>query len=79
MNFDGKLEIIFVDRTGNVMCYSAVGVLMWKVAVSGSSAGLRLADVNNDQIVDIVIATDDGYIAKLKIVFVKTYFYVKIT
>ena len=43
------------------MCYSATGTLMWKTAVSASSAGPRFADVNNDDLIDVVIATEDGW------------------
>ena len=58
---DGHLEMIVLDISSNVMCIDTTGKELWDSQISGSSsAGSRLADINQDGVLDIVIATHDG-------------------
>ena len=61
VNLDGKLEIVVMDTSANVMCYDTSGQVVWESGTSGtSSSGARLADVNLDGTLELVIASDDG-------------------
>ena len=63
INGDNKLEIVAMDTSANVMCYDTSGKIVWESGVSGaSSSGARLADINLDGTLELVIATDDGYV-----------------
>ena len=58
---DGRLEMVILDTSSNVMCIDTVGKELWDNQISGSSsAGSRVADINQDGILDVVIATNDG-------------------
>ncbi|XP_033626702.1 protein DEFECTIVE IN EXINE FORMATION 1-like isoform X2 [Asterias rubens] len=60
---DGHLEMIVLDTSSNVMCIDTTGKELWDSQISGSSsAGSRLADINQDGVLDIVIATNDGHV-----------------
>lgn len=62
LNRDGKLEVIVVDGSANVICYSNEEV-MWEASVSGSmTAGAQLEDINHDSKMEVLIPTNDGYI-----------------
>ena len=64
VNGDSKLEIVAMDTSANVMCYDTSGKVVWESGVSGtSSSGARLADVNLDGALELVITTDDGYVS----------------
>ena len=61
INNDGSLEMVFIDTSGNVQCANADGKIIWEAEISGnSSPGSRIADINNDNIPDVIITTDDG-------------------
>ena len=50
-----------MDTSANVMCYDTSGQVVWESDVSGtSSSGARLADVNLDGALELVITTNDG-------------------
>ncbi|XP_013387693.1 protein DEFECTIVE IN EXINE FORMATION 1 [Lingula anatina] len=67
VNLDGKLEMIAVDTSANVVCYSSLGKQLWEVQISGtSSAGSRVADVDGNGRLDVVVATNDGKIYVLE-------------
>ncbi len=59
---DKQLDIVAIDTSAHVTCYSATsGEMIWESEISGSStAGARLADMNTDGIPDLIIAADDG-------------------
>lgn len=62
MNLDGSLELVVTDTSANVLCYDTAGQLVWEGSVSGtSSSGARIADVNLDGDLELVISTNDGY------------------
>ncbi len=61
VNSDGLQEIVVMDTSANVACYDAQAQLLWEASVSGtSSSGARLADVNLDGSLELVISTNDG-------------------
>ncbi|XP_038075414.1 protein DEFECTIVE IN EXINE FORMATION 1-like [Patiria miniata] len=67
LNDDGHLEMVVMDTSSNVMCLDVTGHELWDSQISGSSsAGSRVADINQDGILDIVIATNDGHIWALR-------------
>jgi hypothetical protein len=58
---DDKLDIVSIDTSGDVICYNPDGKTVWEVEISGSStAGCRLYDVNQDNVLDVIIATNVG-------------------
>ncbi|KAK3749508.1 hypothetical protein QZH41_013477, partial [Actinostola sp. cb2023] len=62
-NDDGHLELLTVDGSGNVACIDLTGKRVWESRVSGSpTSGIRVADVNGDNLLDVVFATHDGYL-----------------
>ena len=62
VNNDGSLEVIAVDGSANVMCYNTER-LLWEGIVSGTvTAGAQLYNIDNDDKLEVVIATNDGYI-----------------
>ncbi|XP_022103687.1 protein DEFECTIVE IN EXINE FORMATION 1-like [Acanthaster planci] len=64
---DGHLEMVVMDTSSNVMCLDVTGKELWDSQISGSSsAGSRVADINRDGSLDIVIATNDGHIWVLR-------------
>lgn len=61
-NNDGKLEIVVVDASANVICYDNKKVI-WEATVSGTmTAGAQFQDINQDGRTEVVIATNDGYV-----------------
>ncbi|XP_006822879.1 uncharacterized protein LOC102805817, partial [Saccoglossus kowalevskii] len=67
LNNDGKLEIVVTDSSVNVMCLDSNGDLLWDASLPGvSTAGSRVADINDDQILDVVIATNIGYVVAFR-------------
>lgn len=58
---NGQLDMIVVDTSGNVMCFNNRGKVIWEAEISGSSSpGSRVADINQDGILDVVIPTNNG-------------------
>ena len=58
---DGRLEMIVLDTSGNVMCLDSAGKVLWEADISGSSSpGSRVADINQDGVLDVVIPTNNG-------------------
>lgn len=58
---DGKLNIVTIDTSGNVVCMRTDGTTVWEAEINGnSSAGSRLYDVNSDGYLDVIIATNFG-------------------
>ena len=58
---DGKLELIAVDTSGNVLCFHGDGSTLWTAEASGSSSpGTRVADTNGDGILDVIVPTNEG-------------------
>lgn len=63
---DEKLDIISIDTSGDVACYNTDGKTLWEVQITATStAGSRLYDVNKDNILDVIIATNHGDIYAL--------------
>ncbi|XP_029633556.1 protein DEFECTIVE IN EXINE FORMATION 1-like [Octopus sinensis] len=61
VNSDGMLEIIAIDTGGNIACLDRLGKTLWESEISGnSSPGTRLADINGDDHVEILVTTDVG-------------------
>ncbi|XP_074662605.1 uncharacterized protein LOC141915100 [Tubulanus polymorphus] len=61
LNHDGKIEMIFVDTSGIVVCLGVDSKVIWEQEISGSSSpGVETADLNNDGILDVIITTNDG-------------------
>ncbi|KAJ8308441.1 hypothetical protein KUTeg_013315 [Tegillarca granosa] len=61
LDMDGKLNIVTIDTSGNVVCMTSNGITVWESEINGnSSAGSRLYDVNNDGVLDVIIATNFG-------------------
>ena len=59
---DGAVEMIVIQTTGDVTCLSNHGNKKWSSKISGSSfPGSRLADVDGNGALDVVIPSDDGY------------------
>ncbi|EDV23697.1 uncharacterized protein TRIADDRAFT_57158 [Trichoplax adhaerens] len=57
------LEIIVTDSSANVNCLSSKGEVIWDSMISGTFiAGSRTADVNNDANLDVITASNDGYV-----------------
>ena len=55
------MELIVVDISSNVGCYSGYGDLIWESQISGSSiAGSRVTDINGDGDLEIIITSDNG-------------------
>lgn len=62
MDNDGYMEIIVVDGSANVMCYS-YDKLLWDATVSGTgTVGPQLYDIDNNGQLEVVIASSDGYL-----------------
>ena len=62
INIGEGLRVIAIDRSANVMCYGR-DKLLWEATVSGSvTAGAQLYDIDGDHKMEVVIATNDGYI-----------------
>ncbi|XP_072181524.1 uncharacterized protein [Diadema setosum] len=60
---DGNLEIVALHTTGKVTCLSNHGNKKWSAQISGTSfPGSRLADLDGDTIMDVIIPSDDGYV-----------------
>ncbi|XP_780158.3 protein DEFECTIVE IN EXINE FORMATION 1 isoform X2 [Strongylocentrotus purpuratus] len=58
---DGNLEMIVLQTSGDVSCFSNHGNKMWSSKVSGGSMpGSRLADLDDDGVMDVIIPTRDG-------------------
>lgn len=63
VNNDGQLELIATDNRFNVAAFSSKGKELWEKRISGYSAqGPTLGDINNDGIVDVVVATTNGHL-----------------
>ena len=61
LDSDGILELIAVDTDGNVLCFHGDGSTVWTARASGtSSPGSRVADVNEDGVMDVIVPTNDG-------------------
>ncbi|XP_076442977.1 uncharacterized protein LOC143281614 [Babylonia areolata] len=58
---DGRLELIAIDVSGNVLCFRGDGSTVWTSEISGSSSpGSRIADTNRDGILDVIVPTNEG-------------------
>ena len=61
MDLDGQIELVAMDTSGTVMCYRGDGQLVWEATVSGTGTnGPRLADIDQDGRLDVVLGTNDG-------------------
>lgn len=66
VNGDGKLELIAVDVGANVACFNIAGDEIWENRIAGvSHSNPVLGDVDGDGELDVVIATDAGFIYAL--------------
>ena len=62
VNRDGRAELILQDLGGNVLCYDSDGNRLWETPVSGSKPmDMRVADVDEDGRLEIVVVCEDGY------------------
>ena len=60
---DGQLNILGVNRTGSLVCVNLAREVVWSTSLgSTSTGGLRLADIDADGFVDVVVATSDGWV-----------------
>ncbi len=63
LNNDGQLELVAVDNRFNVACFSSRGKEIWETRITGFSAqGPTLGDIDNDGVVDVVVATTRGHL-----------------
>lgn len=61
LNNDGTIEVVVMDTSSNVLCFEPDGQLLWETQITGSViAGMRIADINLDGQLDVIIATDSG-------------------
>ena len=61
VNSDGQLEIIATDASGNVLCFSPTGEVVWENQLSGTAtAGARVADLDLDGQLEVILTTNDG-------------------
>jgi hypothetical protein len=58
---NGDLELIVTDNSANVICLKNNGQSLWEAEVSGtSSPGAVFGDIDGNDVVDVVITTNDG-------------------
>ncbi|XP_064622090.1 uncharacterized protein LOC135484491 [Lineus longissimus] len=64
---NGDLELIVIDNSGNVFCVKSNGQTLWDAQISGtSSPGAVFGDIDGDDVLDVVISTNDGKIWALQ-------------
>ncbi|MCK5321107.1 VCBS repeat-containing protein [Candidatus Pacearchaeota archaeon] len=69
INGDGKIEIVAGGVDDIVWVFNVTGSLLWKYDIglgdigfeTGSSPAIDILDINNDGILDIAVASHDGY------------------
>jgi outer membrane protein assembly factor BamB len=60
-----SIEMIAVDRNGNVLCFDRHGTELWARSISGFSAQApSFGDIDGDGIMDVVIGTVPGMPAR---------------
>jgi outer membrane protein assembly factor BamB len=60
---DGKLELIVVDSGANVAAFNLRGEELWENRIAGvAHSNPVLGDVNGDNDLDLIIATDAGFV-----------------
>ena len=58
---DGVTDIIVGDESGNIQCLDVKGTMKWEKSVDAAvSGGLRLADLEGNERMDVVVVTQDG-------------------
>ncbi len=58
---DGVTDIIVGDESGNIQCLDVKGTMKWEKSVDAPvSGGLRLADLEGNERMDVVMVTQDG-------------------
>ena len=63
INLDGRLDLIAQDISGNVLCFSTTGEVIWETQVTGSRpSGSRVADLDLDGKLEVILATENGYV-----------------
>lgn len=61
MNNDGELELVAQDASGKIMCYSTSGRLLWDAGVDMTKpSGARVADINGDDQLEVILSSDKG-------------------
>ncbi|ELT95035.1 hypothetical protein CAPTEDRAFT_206740 [Capitella teleta] len=61
VNQDGSLEIIAQDVSGNVVCYSSSGKVIWEMQIEMTRpTGTRVVDINADGLLEVMLCADDG-------------------
>ncbi len=60
---DGAVELIVSDANSNLVCLDNNGIVKWETSFVGvAESSASIADVNQDGTLDVVLATDAGFV-----------------
>jgi hypothetical protein len=58
---DGSVELIAQDVSGNVVCYSSSGAIVWETSIDMTRpSGARVVDINGDGAFEVMLSTEKG-------------------